>query len=458
MAGIQLSGLVSGLDTQSIISQLIAAESAPRTRMTFQQAAATKRQSLLQELNTKVTALKNASDDLKSAGTWLDTQKVTSSDDSKVGVTRTAGAPPGGYDVAVTQLASAERRTYDYQPPAADGPLTIYEADGTTVRTTVDLKAGATVDDAVAAINSKADSKLFAVNVNGDLVLAAKDTGVSSAFSVTGAGTQIERVAGQDAQFSIGTTSYTRSTNVVDDALPGVTLTLKAKTGADPVGITIGGPGPDKDGVVAKVKAFVDAYNALVTTARADLSEERVPTAANSLDAQKGTLHGDSGISGMLSSLRASVAAAVPGLTGTLTSLADIGVSTGAANSGSTINQDAVDGKLTFDSAKLTAALDSNPLGVRTLLGGIPDTPGFAQGFTDVIGPYQGTGGIFDERIQSAGKDLTRIKDQLDAFDQRMSAKQDYLQKQFTALESALQQSQSMQSSLVGYLGQSAGS
>jgi flagellar capping protein FliD len=34
MAGIQLSGLVSGLDTQSIISQLMAVERQPRTRIT----------------------------------------------------------------------------------------------------------------------------------------------------------------------------------------------------------------------------------------------------------------------------------------------------------------------------------------------------------------------------------------------------------------------------------------
>jgi flagellar hook-associated protein 2 len=454
MAGIQLSGLVSGLDTQSIISQLMAVERQPRTRITLDQAAATKRQSLLQDLSTKVTSLKSAADALKSAGTWLDTQTVTSTSDAKVGVTRTAGAPPGGYDVTVTRLASAERRTYDYQPPAADGPLTIYEADGTTVRATVDLTAGATVDDAVSAINSSTSANLYAVNVNGDLVLAAKTTGAGSTFSIAGAGTELQRVAGQDALFNVSGTDYTRSANTVSDALPGVTLTLKSKTGADPVGITIGGPGPDKDGITAKVKAFVDAYNALVTTARADIGEERVPTAATTIDAQKGTLHGDLGISDMLTALRSTVAAAVPGMTG-LTSLAGLGVSTGGANTGSTISQDAVDGKLSLDTAKLIAALDANPLGVRKLLGGLPGTDGFAQVFGGVIGPYQGIGGTLDQRITSSGKDLTRIKDKLDAFDARMNSRQAYYQKQFTALETALQQSQATQSSLASYLGQS---
>lgn len=452
MAGIQLGGF-NGLDTQSLISQLMAAERAPRTKISWDQAAATKRQSLLQELGTKVTALKTAADDLKSAVTWIDTQTVKSTDESRVTVSRTGGAPPGGYDVTITQLAAAERRTYDFQPPAADGPLTIYGADGTTVRATVSLKAGATVDDAVAAINSSADAGLYAVNVDGDLVLAAKTTGEASAFSVDGAGTQLQQVAGQDAKFAVGSTSYQRASNTVTDALPGVTLTLKAKTGADPVGVTVGNPGPDKDAIVGKVKAFVDAYNALVTVARADLTEKRVPTAANSVDAAKGTLFGDAGLNGMLSSLRSAVSADVQGLTG-LKSLMDLGVTTGAPNAGTTLNKDSVDGKLTLDTAKLTAALDSNALGVRKLLGGLSGTDGFAQAFGKVLAPYQGTGGIFDQRVSSAGKELSRIKDKLDAFDARMDAKEARYQKQFTALEKALQASSSLQSSLAGYMNQ----
>jgi flagellar hook-associated protein 2 len=456
MAGIQLSGLVSGLDTQSIISQLMAVERQPRTGITNEQSAVTKRQSLLRELDSKAGALKLAADALASAGTWADTQTITSGDDTKVGATRLAGAPPGGYDIAITQLASAERHTYAYTPPAADGPLEIRNQDG-TLRASVGLKAGATVDDAVAAINSSTDANVYAVNVNGDLVLAAKATGVASAFSAIGAGAQTGVVAGQDAQFSINGTNYTRSSNVVTDALPGVQLTLKGKTatGAS-VGVTVGGPGPDKDAVVGKVKAFVTAYNALLTTARADLSENQVPNATTAQDAQKGTLFGDTGLSGMLSALRTAVAAAVPGLTG-LTSLADIGVSTGAANTGSTINQDSVDGKLTVDETKLRAALDSNPLGVRTLLGGVSGVTGFSQAFGTVLSPFTDSGGVLDQRVDSVAADLARVNDKLTRFDARMDARESYYQKQFTALEQALQQSQSVGNSLAGYLNQPSG-
>jgi flagellar hook-associated protein 2 len=127
-------------------------------------------------------------------------------------------------------------------------------------------------------------------------------------------------------------------------------------------------------------------------------------------------------------------------------------VSTGAANTGATVNQDSVDGKLTFDPTKLRAALDSDPLSVRKLLGGVSGVGGFPQAFETVLDPLEGVGGILDQRVQESGKELSRIKDQLGDFDDRMTAKQDYYQKQFTALETAMQQSQTVGNSLASFL------
>jgi flagellar hook-associated protein 2 len=451
MAGIQLTGLASGMDTASIISQLMAIERTPRTKITLDQSATTKRQSLLQDINTKLTALKTANDDLKSIATWGDTQSVESGDATKLTATRTGGAPPGGYDVAITQLATAERRTYAFQSPAADGPLKVLNKDGTE-RASIDLKAGASVDDAVAAINSSTDANIYAVNVNGDLVLAAKATGDSSEFSATGAGAETERVAGLNAKLTINGAAVERQSNTITDALPGLTLTLKAKTAAgSTVGLTVGTPGPDRDAITKKVQSFITAYNALVTTTRADLDEKRVPNAASTADAQKGTLFGDSGLTSMLSTFRSALSAPIAGLTG-LTSLADLGISTGAANTGTTVNQDAVDGKLVLDTDKLNAALDANPLGVRKLLGGLAGTDGFAQSLGALIAPLQGTGGIFDARVTAATKDLSDIADKLTTFDARMDAKEAAYNKKFTALETALQKSQSVGNSLSSYL------
>ncbi|MCW2985995.1 MAG: hypothetical protein JWR63_3565 [Conexibacter sp.] len=451
MAGIQMSGLVSGLDTASIITQLMAVEKLPRTKITLDQDATTKRQSLLQDVSTKLTSLKFANDDLKSALTWLDTQSVESGDSTKFTVTRTGGSGPGGYDVAVNQLATAERQTYGFVSPTADGTLSIANGDG-SARASVALKAGATLDDAVSAINGSATSKLYAVNVNGSLVLSAKATGDSSGFAVSGSGvgTQTERVAGQNAKVTINGTLYERQTNTITDALPGLSITLKGKTsGTDTVGLTVGTPGPDKEKIVAKVKAFVTAYNDVVTTTRADLTDKPVVNAASTADIQKGTLFGDSGLSTMLSQFRTTLSNAVGGLSG-VTSMADIGVSTGAANA--TLNQDSLDGKLTLDEDKLRATLDSNPDGVRALLGGLTGTNGFAQGFGAILTNYQGSSGLIQSRITSATSDLTDLASKLTTFDARMDSKEARLQKQFTALETALSQSNAAGTSLAGLL------
>jgi flagellar hook-associated protein 2 len=458
MAGIQLSGLASGIDTGSIIDQLMSIERIPRTKITNDQAATTKRQSLLQDISTKLTSLKFANDDLKSALTWMDTQTVESADTSKFTVTRTAGAAPGGYDVQVNQLASAERQTYGFVAPAADGTLDIANADG-TARVSVAVKAGDDLDDVVGAINSNSQSGLYAVNVNGSLVLSSKTTGDTSGFSVSGAGvgTQTERVAGQNAKVTINGTTYERQTNTITDALPGVSITLKGKTtGTDTVGLTVGGPGPNKDQIVAKIKSFVTAYNDLVTATRADLTEKPIVKASTSDDVQKGTLFGDSGLSTMLSQFRTTLSAAVDGLSGTYKSMTDIGVSTGAASA--SINQDALDGKLTLDETKLRAALDTDPQAVRTLMGGMAGTDGFSQAFGKILSNYQGSGGLIQARIASATSDLSSLATKLTNFDARMDAKQALLQKQFTAMETALQSSNAAGSRLSSFMASSSSS
>ena len=458
MAGLQLTGLASGLDTQSIVAQLMAVEKQPRTRIELQQAATQARQTNLRDIATKLNTLKLAAHDLGSVALWADTQTVTSTDDTKVAVRRTGGAGPGGYDVTVTQLASSSRRTYAFQSPTADTPLTIQDGTGATTGTFL-LKAGATVDDAVAAINANPDAGVFAVNVSNQLVLASRTTGANSVFTATGAGALVagSQVDGVDAIYSVGAqTGLTSSSNVIANAIPGVEFTLKAKTTG--VTVNVGGPQPDRSAVKDKLKAFVTAYNAAVDTMRTDVAEKRVPKAANATDASKGTLFGDVGVNDMLDALRRAAGSDVAGFGATTTAsgikaLAAIGITTGAANTGTTVNQDAVDGKLVFDEAAFDAAADKDPVGVRKLLGGVIGTSGFAQQFEATVATFAQTGGVLDARINSAGADLTRIQDQLDQFDRRMDARQSYYEAQFQALETAMSKSQSLSSQLAARLG-----
>ena len=452
MAGIQLSGLASGLDTASIIDQLMAVERQPRTRIELRQAAEQARRDGLNDVSTKLRSLKLAAADLRSTSVWADTQTVTSSDTSKLDVRRTAGAGPGGYDVQVTRLASSTQRTYAYASPASGTTLsfTIKDAQGNDVQTDIGIAAGASLDDAVSTINTTAGSPVYAVNVSGKLVLSSRATGENARFTMAdsagGTLTQESERLGQKATLKVDGVDVTSESNTVTGAIPGVELTLKGTTASTQV--TVGAPGPDRDKLVAKVKAFVDSYNSVVDSVRAKLTEKPVANASTAADARKGALYGDSGLSGILRQLRQSVSDPVAGNATALDELAELGVSTGAASA--TINADSVAGKLTFDETKLRTALDTDPLAVRKLLGGITGTAGVGQRFETLIDPIAGTGGMLAGRIDAEDSTLSRLKDDLAAFDERLQRKQVALNKQFSDLEAALSQAQARAKDISG--------
>ncbi len=436
MAGIQLTGLASGLDTETIITQLMNVERTPRTAMTLKGTAAEAKSAALKDISAKLSSLKLAATALRSAGTWGDTQTAETGDATKVAVRTVAGAAPGGHTVTVTGLARGAQSVFDYTPPAADDTITV---NGRSIA----LASGATLDDAVTAINGDEDAGVYAVNVGGRLALSSKATGAAAAATATGTslanGTTL---AGADAAFTVDGVGYTRSTNVVTDALAGVELTLKGATTGTAVTVTT--PGPNKDAVVDAVKSFVTAYNATVDAIRSRTTEERVPNASTATDAKKGVLFNDSGLNGILTSLRRSVSAIVPGgLSTGLDEAAEIGITTGKAAGGTTLDQDAIAGKLKLDAGVLRAKLDSDPKGVQKLLGGAASAPdkGIAQALETVLEPLTQAGGTFSGRIDAVTSTITSLKAGLVRFDDRIAAHETALRKQFTALELAMQKS-----------------
>jgi flagellar hook-associated protein 2 len=82
-------------------------------------------------------------------------------------------------------------------------------------------------------------------------------------------------------------------------------------------------------------------------------------------------------------------------------------------------------------------------------------TNGFAQAFEAKVAVYSQTGGLLDSRINAAQDEINRIKTSLERFDQRMETRQTFLERQFTALESALNKSQGLQSQIAARLGTS---
>ena len=447
----QLSGLASGLDTAAIIGQLMSVERIPRARIERQQGAAQARIDALRDIATKLRALKTATTELQSAGLWTPKQTITSSDSTKVGVLQTAPVAAGTYAVEVQNLANrAERSLVTRERPNASS-LTITGSNGTQY--VVDVPANATVDQLVGLINGSTGLPVSALNRNGELLLQASATGAPGNFTVAGAAIDVESsaVTGVDATFTVGGTSYTSSNNVSTTAIPGLELKLGGVTTA-PIQVAVTEAAVDRDAIAGKLKAFVESYNAVVDTIRSKTAEKKVPNAATIVDAKRGVLFGDPGLSRTLSQLRIGVMEPVSvGNTAAIDELAEIGVSTGAASAVSTEKNN---GRLVFDEARFKAAWDGDKASVERLLRGAGGLKGFGQRMDDLIKPLTDVGGVFDGRLQSGTSEIARLKDGLARMDLRLERKEVFYRKQFTALETALQKMQTQGAQLASRLPQ----
>jgi flagellar hook-associated protein 2 len=452
MAGVALSGVASGIDTATIVDQLMALERQKTDRIELRQTQATNRKTDLASLKAKLATLKTAATELRSATTWGQSQTVESSDPARVTATRKTGAPIGGYSVQVLSLASSAQKTYQWTPNAADTTMTLDDGDAATSPLGLAVPAGASISDVAALINGRGDSPVYAAVVGQDkLVLSSRTTGEDVAFSAASSvlGAPSNEVDGRDASYRFNGEALPRSspTNTVEDAIPGVTLSFKGVT-TDPASVVVGAPGIDKSKVKDAVKAFVTAYNGLVESARNELTEKKVPNATRESDALKGLLFGDTGLSGMLSRLRASTtfSEAAGADADAIDGLASVGISVGGKAGAS---QDAArKGLIELDETKLAAALDADAESVRRLFGGTSST-GFSQSFETVADDLTK---MLDGRIESATKEHTRLGRELTRTDERLAVKEKRMRAQFAAMELALSQSQTQQAWLTGQL------
>ena len=267
---LQVTGLASGLDTNAIVNALMAAQQQQVTNLTNQQTGLTAMNTQLTSIQTALTKVANDAQALGNPSLFAFTQTINSTNPTLVGATATSsnGAVVGGYQVSVTQLASASQRTYQFTSPTSADTITI---DGQQIS----LAAGATAQDLVNAINSNGNATVWATVTNSPssgpatVVLSDRATGQPDTptdfinLSDPGAAlteqTQYAQ-AGVDAQYTIngGATQYSSSNTISGAAvtgtpnsttnsgatqtIPGVSLSLNGVTGSTPVSVTVGSP------------------------------------------------------------------------------------------------------------------------------------------------------------------------------------------------------------------------
>ncbi len=458
MAG-GLAGLASGVDTNSVVDQLMALERQKLTKHSLRQRSVTAEQTGLRDIQTRLRTLRTAADALKGGAFWSDVQGIASSDAAKVEVTRPDGiVPPTSVAVRVDALAKGAQTRYGaWTPPAAETRLWLADGVGVT------LKAGATVQDAASAIN--ATGKLvYAGVVDGRLVLTSRETGAASpvpelregvdfASGSVRAGTS---TAGANADVTInGVRDTGRTTNDFWLEQEGIHVRLKAVTATD-VTLTASAPAVDKGAIKEKLKAFVDAYNAVVTAVNTRTTEKRVAAPTTGTEAEKGALFGDATLNAVVNVLRKGATGRVDGLDDAGTTAAepdellDIGISTGKGTGGASSAEGRL-GKLTIDDAKLDAAL-TDPLAVKAFFAGRGAVEGFSAVVARLTDGFLKADGPLETRIKGADTSLRRIRDQVADAEQRIEAKEKRYKAQFAAMEKAMGLSQSQSAWLSGQI------
>ncbi|NOT07894.1 MAG: flagellar filament capping protein FliD [Gemmatimonadales bacterium] len=282
------SGLISGFNYKDLVDQIIAVEGRPAARLRSESAAAASRLTAIGTYRGLLDKLRSAAQVFRT-GLALDatsaTMIVEAGTKALATVTTAAGLSPASFTLEVSQLARAQKLGSAAQADAA-APLGLsgtFTLNGASVVVTADDSLIA-IRDAVNALNTGATPTKVSASIltvapgQQRLVLTSTVTGETGIALADTVGTALQSlglldgggvvppsavlVAGRDAHFTIDGVDFERSSNVVSDAIEGVTLTL---TGDEPGARTAIRVDRYGDSARTAIQSFVDAYNALVT-------------------------------------------------------------------------------------------------------------------------------------------------------------------------------------------------
>ena len=450
---LQITGLASGLDTNSIVSELMSIASQPLTALQNQQTGLNSLNSNLTSIQTALQGVASNAQALSSVTLFQPSQSVSSSDSMLVAASTASGvgAVVGGYQVAVSAMATAAQSTYSFSSQSSPNTVTITPSTSGTPGTpsTYNLPANATAQDLVNAVNADNSGSVWATVVNGNIVFSDRTTGQPSSFTVADSlGTmslQGTATPGTDAAYSIngGATQYSAS-NTVNNAIPGVNLTFggvtTGMTGGG-VNVNVSAPSLSSTQIESAVQTFITSYNAVVDQINGQLTQ-----APSSTDPTQGQLYGDPELQSLLSNMREAMYQGGAGLPTGMASMMDIGVSTGAATGSATPSQSAISGHLTLNTATLEQAIQSNPAGVTAVL------QSWSQSFNNLVSSASEVGGTIDARVQGDNSQLSNLSSQISTMQAALADKQNQLTQQFAALEGALSQNQSTSSWLTSQI------
>jgi flagellar hook-associated protein 2 len=144
--------------------------------------------------------------------------------------------------------------------------------------------------------------------------------------------------------------------------------------------------------------------------------------------------------------MREMMDATVGGLTGSMSSMLDVGVSTGATTGSGVPSASALAGNLTLDASSLTSALTSNASGVQKVL------TSWSIEFSQLVNNEAAPGGTISTRITGDNAQINYLSTQISNMQAANAQQQQELVSEFANMESTLSSSQSTSSWLTSQI------
>lgn len=462
---IKTLGTGSGIDTQSLAQSLVDAERLP------QEDAINTKISKNESRISGYAAIAYSAGQLKDAFSALNdlsdfnSLAVRNSNTAAFEVTTSATAALGDYQIDVKSLARPQRA-------ASDG-----FADTTTALSTTDftlkmsINGAAATDIAVAAADSSPGSIVDAINnaglgVTAQLINTGDGSGVpfkilltgtsgeSKAFTLTsddGSGnavsgldfnTDVPLQLASDATVVVNGLTIKRSTNVIADAVKGVTLNLFSKT-TNPLDTSTTTPATvnltrDTSGLKEKFKTLVTTYNDANSMLNVLANKD------SAVETYGGALFGDSTVRTVKSMFRDVMISAsnTPGTDASY--LWQLGISL------------TKEGPMEFDETKFDAAIADNfDNVVKMVTGNTQSLSAFSSQSSGIAGEaikkltkLTSTEGLITKQTESTNTQIAKYKIDLENLNDRMTKLLERYQKDFSIMDSMVGQSTSMRASL----------
>lgn len=458
MATLSSPGIGSGLDIKSIVSQLVALERVPVTKLETKGAALQTKLSAYGQVKASLAALDDASTALIDSTTWK-ARTFTSNNTTAVTGSATSTALASSFAVQVSALAQVQSLKSNSvvagSAVGADGRLDIQAGQwtgvsfdgGSNATFSVSIAATDTLTNVASKINSAGAGVSAVVVTSGGLdrlLIRGNSTGNANGFKIdafdststpitdgaTGVGAYAYSVGGfpatmygmaqtqaaQNAALTIDGISISSASNTVSDAVPGITLNLQATT-TTAAQVTVG---VDKEVIKTKLESFRTAYNDIRTKMAGFMLY-------NPATKTGGPLLGDNTALNIEKMLRDMVSATGPAAS-TIGRLSDMGI------------QIQRDGTLATNTTKLDNALQdvANVQAFLTTSTGTSSTDGIARRLRDFVKGLNNIDGNVTGRNTALQNAITRNSKDIDTMNARVTRTEARLYAQYGRLDSSL--------------------